>query len=54
MLQFKLSIIRVIKSRKMRWAGHVAQIGETRNACSILNGRDHLKDLGLHGRIILK
>jgi hypothetical protein len=26
------SIIRMIKSRKMRWAGHVARMGETRNA----------------------
>jgi hypothetical protein len=24
-------IIRVIKSRRMRWAGHVARIGEKRN-----------------------
>jgi hypothetical protein len=26
------SIIRIIKSRSMRWAGHVAQMGEKRNA----------------------
>jgi hypothetical protein len=26
------TIIRVIKSRRMRWAGHVAQMGEMRNA----------------------
>jgi hypothetical protein len=26
------SIIRMIKSRRMRWAGHVAQMGENRNA----------------------
>jgi hypothetical protein len=25
-------IIRMIKSRRMRWAGHVARMGETRNA----------------------
>jgi hypothetical protein len=30
------SIIRVIKSRRMRWAGHVAQMGEKRNAYRIL------------------
>jgi hypothetical protein len=30
------NIIRIIKSRKMRWAGHVAQMGETRNAYRIL------------------
>jgi hypothetical protein len=29
------SIIRTIKSRRMRWAGHVARMGEKRNACSI-------------------
>jgi hypothetical protein len=26
------SIIRVIKSRRMRWTGHVARMGEYRNA----------------------
>jgi hypothetical protein len=26
------SIIRIIKARKMRWAGHVARMGEKRNA----------------------
>jgi hypothetical protein len=26
------SIIRVTKSRRMRWAGHVARMGEKRNA----------------------
>jgi hypothetical protein len=35
-LYFSSSIIRVIKSRKMRWAGHVARMGEVRNAYSIL------------------
>jgi hypothetical protein len=25
------SIIRVMKSRRMRWAGHMAQMGEKRN-----------------------
>jgi hypothetical protein len=32
------SIIRMIKSRRMRWAGHVAQMGEKRNAYRILVG----------------
>jgi hypothetical protein len=31
-------IIRMIKSRRMRWAGHVAQMGEKRNAYRILVG----------------
>jgi hypothetical protein len=29
----------MIKSRRMRWAGHVARIGEKRNACRILVGK---------------
>jgi hypothetical protein len=29
----------MIKSRRMRWAGHVARMGETRNACKILVGK---------------
>jgi hypothetical protein len=32
------SIIRMIKSRRMRWAGHVARKGEKRNAYRILVG----------------
>jgi hypothetical protein len=35
-LYFSLSIIRMIKSRRMRWAGHVARMGEKRNAYRIL------------------
>jgi hypothetical protein len=30
------SIIKIIKSRRMRWAGHVARMGEKRKACIIL------------------
>jgi hypothetical protein len=33
------SIVRVIKARRMRWAGHVARMGEVRGAYSILVGR---------------
>jgi hypothetical protein len=33
------SIIRKIKSRRMRWAGHVARMGEKRNAYRILVGK---------------
>jgi hypothetical protein len=32
------SIIRMIKSRRMRWAEHVARMGEKRNAYRILVG----------------
>jgi hypothetical protein len=33
------SIVRVIKSRKMRWAGHVARMGEGRVVYSVLVGK---------------
>jgi hypothetical protein len=33
------SIIRIIKSRRMRWAGHVARMVEKRNAYGILVGK---------------
>ncbi|KAJ4439415.1 hypothetical protein ANN_07539 [Periplaneta americana] len=33
------NIIRNIKSRRMRWAGHVARMGESRNAYRVLVGR---------------
>ena len=34
-------IIRVIKSRIMRWVGHVARTGERRGACRVLAGKPH-------------
>jgi hypothetical protein len=33
------SIIRIIKSRRMRWAGHVVRMEEKRNICKILVGK---------------
>jgi hypothetical protein len=33
------SIIRIIKSRRMRWAGHVARMGEKRSAYRLLVGK---------------
>jgi hypothetical protein len=33
------NIIRMIKSRRMRWAGHVARMGEVKNAYRILVGK---------------
>jgi hypothetical protein len=40
-------VIRVIKSRRMRWAGHVARMGEARVAYRILVGRpDGRRPLG--------
>jgi hypothetical protein len=37
------SIIRMIKSRRMRWAGYVEQIGEKRNAYRLLVGKPERK-----------
>jgi len=37
------NIIRVIKSRRMRWAGHVARMGENRGACRVLVRKDEGK-----------
>jgi len=52
------NIVRVIKPRRMRWAGHVARIGEgetyTGFWCGNLRERDHLGDPGVDGRIILR
>jgi len=50
-------IVRVIKWRRMRWAGHVARMGEERGCrgCWWGNRRegDHWEDLGIDGWIIL-
>jgi hypothetical protein len=47
----------MIKSRRMRWAGYVARMGEKSNACRIFVGiqkeRDHKED-DVGGRIILR
>ena len=33
------NIVRVIRSRRMRWAGHVGSMGEERGACRVLVGK---------------
>jgi hypothetical protein len=52
------NITRMLKTRRMSWAGHVARTIEMRNANKIwwesLKGRDHLDDLGVDERIILE
>jgi hypothetical protein len=37
------SVIRMIKSRRMRWAGHVARMGEKRNVYRLLVGKSEGK-----------
>jgi hypothetical protein len=46
-----LNIIRIIKSRRMRQAGHIARMGEKRDAYRILMGKPEGKrPLGRPGR----
>jgi hypothetical protein len=33
------NFVRVIKLRRMRWAGHVARVGERRTVCRVLVGK---------------
>jgi hypothetical protein len=48
-------IIRQIKSRRMRWAGHVARMGEGRNLYKVLvektKGKSPLERQGVDGRM---
>jgi hypothetical protein len=37
------SIIRIIKSRRMRWVGHVARMGKKRNAYRLVVGKPERK-----------
>jgi len=56
-LYFSPNIVRVIKSGRMRWVGHVARIGEERGCIGSWWGKrregDHWGDLGVDGWIIL-
>jgi len=46
-LYFSPNIVRVIKSRRMRWAGHVARMGEGRAVYRVLVGkREGRRQLG--------
>ena len=47
------NIVRVLKSIRMSWAGHIARMGERRELYSVLVVEDHLGDPGVYGRIIL-
>jgi hypothetical protein len=52
------SIIRMIKSKRMRWTGNVEGVGEKRNTYRVLvgksEGKDHWEDLDVGGWIKLK
>jgi hypothetical protein len=52
------NIVRVIKSRKMRWAGHVTRMGREEVFTGFWFGspkaRGHWEDLGVGGRITLR
>jgi len=51
------NIVRVIKSR-MRWAAHIARMGEGRGVYKVLvekpEGKNHLEDPGVDVKIILR
>ena len=54
------NIVRVIKSRRMRWEGHVTPMGEGRGMYRVLVGKpegkrtlNHWGDSGADGRIVL-
>jgi hypothetical protein len=52
---FSSDINRQNKSRRLRWAGHVARMGEGRNVYRVLGGnpgaKKHLEDQGVDGRM---
>jgi hypothetical protein len=54
-LYSSLDIIRQMKSRRMRWAGHVACMGEERKLYRVLvgkpKGNNHSEDQGVGGRM---
>ena len=54
---FSPTIVRVIKPRRMRLAGHVVLMGERRGVCRVwwgnLRERSHVRDPDLDRRIIL-
>ena len=53
------NIIQVTKSRRMRWAGNVACMGDRRGVYRVVlvgkpEGTNHLEDPGVDGRITLR
>jgi len=52
------NIFQISKSRRMRWAGHIARIIDRKGICRVMVGnlrnRGHLEGPGVDGRIILR
>ena len=57
-LYFSPHIVRVIKSRRIRWAEHIASMGESTGVYNVFvgkpGGRDQLEDPSIDGMIILR
>jgi hypothetical protein len=55
---YSQNIVRVIKSRRIRWVWHVARLGRGEACtwfwCGNLRERDHWGDRSVDGRMILK
>jgi len=57
-LYSSLNIVKVIKPRRMTWAGHMAHMGEGRGVYGVSvgkpEGRDNWEDLRVVGRTTLR
>jgi hypothetical protein len=54
-LYSSLTTVQVIKSKRMRWAGHVVRLGEGRGVYRVLVGKpEEKRDPGVDGRITLR